>query len=114
MVTLSSSGQIGLNAAVTRNILGDNKFAHLLFDKEKHLIGIKFLKQGDPDSYPVKYTKSKSHASITGVSFLKTYEVFPSETRAYPATFDESSKILLVDISGTPSDKGFKKKGKSG
>jgi hypothetical protein len=100
MVTLSKSGMIGLNSAVTRNILGENKFAHLLFEKEKRLIGIRFLKQSDPDTYPVKYTKSRSHATISGVSFLKANNIFPSETTAYPATYDEPSKILVVNISG--------------
>lgn len=113
MVTLSGSGTFGLNAAVTRNILGDNKFAHLLFDKEKHLIGIQFLKQGDPDAYPVKCTKSRSHATISGVSFLKTYGAFPSETRAYPARFDDANKVLVVDISGMEGEKaGAKRKAK--
>ncbi len=99
MVSLSKSGMIGLNAAVTRNIIGDNQFAHLLFDKERHLIGIKFLKQKDMDSYPVKCTRNKSHGSIAGVSFLKTYKVFPSETTAYPATYDDNTKILVIDVS---------------
>lgn len=99
MVSLSKTGMIGLNAAVTRNIIGDNQFAHLLFDNERHLIGIKFLKQRDMDAYPVKCTRNKSHGSIAGVSFLKTYKVFPSETTAYPATYDDNTKILVIDVS---------------
>jgi hypothetical protein len=113
MVTLSKSGMIGLNAAITRNVLGDNRFAHLLFDKEKHLIGIKFLKTSDQDAYPVKCTKTMSHGTIAGVSFLKTYRIFPSETTAYRATFDDSGKILIVDISGMGDEKaGAKRKAK--
>lgn len=110
MVSLSKSGMIGLNAAVTRNILGDNKFAHLFFDKDKHLIGIKFLKNSDPDAYPVKCTKNMSHGSIAGVSFLKTYGIFPDDTKAYPATFDDNNKILVVDVSGEEIAKGGAKK----
>ena len=45
MVTLSTNGMIGLNAAVVRNLIGEHKFSHLLFDKEKSLVGIKLLKQ---------------------------------------------------------------------
>lgn len=110
MVTLSGSGMIGLNAAVTRNIIGDNRFAHLLFERDKHLVGIKFFKNSDPDAYPIKCTKSMSHGTIAGVSFLKTYGIFPDKTTAYPASFDESNKILVVDISGKESEKPEPKK----
>lgn len=105
MVSLSKSGMIGLNAAVTRNIVGDNQFAHLLFDKERHLIGVKFLKQKDADAYPVKCTKNKGHGSIAGVSFLKTYGIYPSETTQYMATFDDNAKILIIDVSERREEK---------
>ena len=110
MVSLSKTGIIGLNAAVTRNLIGENRFAHLLFDREKGLIGIKFIRDGDLDAYPVKCTKNMSHGSIAGVSFLKTYGVFPDETTAYPANFDESNKILVVDVSGKKNEKPEPKK----
>jgi hypothetical protein len=99
MVTLSKLGLINLNSAVTRNIVGEHKFAHLLFDREKHLIGIQFLKQRDADAYPIRLTKSRSNGSIAGVSFLKTYNIYPSETKAYNASFDETNKVLVVDLS---------------
>jgi len=110
MVTLSGNGMIGLNAAVTRNIIGDNRFAHLFFDRENQLIGIKFFKNNDQDAYPVKCSKSMSHGTIAGVSFLKTYGIFPDETKAYAATFDAHDKILVVDISGERDQKPELKK----
>jgi hypothetical protein len=110
MVTLLKSGMIGLNSAVTRNIVGENKYAHLFFDKEKRLIGFRFQKNNDQDAYPIKCTKSMSHGTIAGVSFLKTFGAFPDETIAYPANFDETNKILVVDISGAESAKGGTRK----
>lgn len=105
MVTLSKSGMIGLNAAVARNIMGDNKFAHLLFDKDRRLMGIKFMKVHDPDAYPIRCAKNKGHGSIAGVSFLKTYKIFPSETTAYPAIYDDNTKILAVNVSEKQEEK---------
>jgi hypothetical protein len=113
MVTLSKSGMIGLNTAVTKNILGENRYAHLFFDREKRFIGIKFQKNSDQDAYPVKCTPSMTHGSVAGVSFLKTYGIFPDETTAYPATFDDTNKILVVDISGVEVAKGAAKKKRS-
>jgi len=98
-VTLSSSGIIGLNTAVAKNIVGDAKYALLFFDKQQQLIGLKFIKNNDPDAYPVKLTASRTHGSLAGVSFLRTYKIFPTETIKYQAVFDEKEKILTVDLS---------------
>jgi len=110
MVTLSKSGMIGLNSAVTRNIIGDNRFAHLLFDRDRRLIGIKFLKNNDSDAYPIKCSNNMGHGTIAGVSFLKTYGIFPERTTAYPASFDERNKILVADVSGKESEKSEPRK----
>lgn len=109
-VTLTANGIIGLNSAVTRNILGDNKFAHFLFSSKERVIGLRFHKHKDADSYPVKCTKNRSHAAIAGISFLKTFGIFPNETTAYPATFLEKSKTLIVNISGKKTNKPAPKK----
>ena len=112
-VTLSKSGMLGLNAAVIRNLIGEYRFAHLLFDREKSLVGIKFLKQADPDAYPMQVIPSKSHGSISGVGFMKSYNILPTETKAYSATFDQESKTLVIDVSEiTSAVKEPKGKGK--
>ncbi|MBI4480841.1 MAG: hypothetical protein HY651_12530 [Acidobacteria bacterium] len=114
MVTLSTHGMIGLNAAVVRNVIGEHRFAHLLFDKEKSLIGIKLLKQADPDAYPMQVGKSKSHGSISGIGFLKTYKLTPTHTKAYPARFDQEAKTLIIDVSESITEtKVAKRKGKT-
>jgi hypothetical protein len=98
-VTLSASGIIGLNTAVAKNIVGEAKYAMLFFDKERQLMGLKFIKQNDPDAYPVKLTANKTHGSLAGISFLRTYKIFPKETIKYAAVFNEKDKILVVDLS---------------
>ena len=98
-VTLSSSGAIGLNTAVAKNILGDAKFALLFFDKRRRLIGLKFIKHSDPDAYPIKLTPNRTHGSLAGVAFLRAYKLFPTTTVKYAATYDEKEKILTVDLS---------------
>ncbi len=112
-VTLSRSGMIGLNAAVVRNLIGDHRFAHMLFDKEKSLVGIKFLKHPDADAYPITVVPSKSHGSISGVGFMKTYRIMPNATRAYPAKFDQETKTLVINVSELAAGaKGAKGRGK--
>lgn len=110
MVTLSTSGQFGLNSAVVRNILGTAKFALLLFDKERSLVGIRFLNANEPDAYPVKLAPNKGHGSITGMAFMKVYDIMPTETRSYPASYDDKSKILTVDLGAGGKSGGATKK----
>jgi hypothetical protein len=74
------------------------KYAHLMFDREKRLVGIKFSKQSDADAYPIQVTKTRSHGSIAGTSFLKTYDIFPVETKTYAASYNEQAKMLIVDV----------------
>jgi hypothetical protein len=114
-VTLGAGGQIGLNVAVTRNLLADNRFALLFFDREKSRIGIRFMKESNPDAYPVKLTKNLSHGAITGTAFLKTYGIYPTETTNCPTSWDLHERILIVDVSGVlepESVRAVKKKGR--
>jgi hypothetical protein len=99
-VTLSTSGQFGLNAAVVRNLIGESRYALLLFDQEKSLVGIKFLKTNEPDAYPIKISPNKGHGSVTGMAFMKSYNIMPAQTKAYPASYDDKTKILSVDLAG--------------
>src|SRR5438477_7589390 len=106
-VTLSKMGTIALNAFVVRKILGDMRFAMLMFDREKRFMGIKFLKQNEADAYPVRVTDNDSHGQISGVAFMRSYDIYPEKTTNLPARYDEQHKMLVVDVSGI---KGAKKK----
>ncbi len=111
MVTLSKSGLIGLNSAIARNILGDSKYAVLLFDRQQSLVGIKLLKANEPDAYPIKVTKSRSHAALSGLAFMKSHGLVPQETTAFPADFEPSDGLLVVDVSALAGlGKGPKRK----
>ena len=97
-VTLSKNGMLGLNTAVI-GLLGNRRFALLMFDRKKYLIGIKLLKENEPDAYPIGVVPAKSHGSISGVGFLKAYGIMPEKTQAFPALFDEKSNTIIADVS---------------
>ncbi len=97
-VTLSKNGMIGLNTATIR-LLGGNRYCLLMFDRRKHLVGIKLLKENQPDAYPVGVLEAKSHGTISGVSFLKAYGIMPDKTQAFPASYDDKAKLIIVDVS---------------
>lgn len=107
-VTLTKAGSIGLNSAIVRDILDGNKFATLMFDPDKHLIGIKLSTKGSFESYPINVDRD-NYASIAGVAFLKTYGIFPAVTRSFPASFDSRNHLIIIDVSDL-----VKKEGKKG
>ena len=107
-ITLAKSGIIGLNTAVVQ-LLGDRKYGLLLFDREKMLMGIKLLKKSERDAYQIGVVPKKSHGSISGTSFMKTYGIEPTETRAFPASYDDKAETLIADVSDFVKEK---KKGK--
>lgn len=113
-ITISKGGVIGLNAAVVR-LLGDRKYGMLMFDREKGLMGVKLLKRNHPDAYQIGVIAKKSHGSISGVAFLKAYNIEPTTTKAFPASYDEKNETLVADISefvhGNKKDKKTKAAG---
>jgi hypothetical protein len=109
-VSITKAGNLGLNSAIVRNFVGDARFATLLYDRDKHLIGIKVTKSGDGDSYPIKLSPKDNYALISGVSFLKYYEIYPTESRVYSASFDEKNRIIIVDATELAKKTGGKDK----
>lgn len=97
-VTLTANGRISLNVAIINEYIGDNKYATLLFDKEKKLVGIKFTKYADSTTYPIFINKAKSSGAINAMGFLKNYEITPPITSNYRASYDGRSKLLTFSI----------------
>ena len=98
-VTFGKNGIIGLNAAICRTLKVDGKNAQLLFDRDRSLVGIKIVPQKTGDTYPLKTDSKGSHASLSGTSFLKNYGLYPEKTIAFTATYDESTKTIIFDVS---------------
>jgi len=98
-VTFGKNGIIGLNATICRTLKVDGKHAQLLFDRDRNLVGIKIVPQKTGDTYPLKTGSRGSHASLSGTSFLKNYKLYPEKTIAFTATYDESTKTIIFDVS---------------
>jgi len=98
-ISVTKVGSIGLNATVVRDYVGKARFATLMFDPDKSLIGIKLTDKADEGSYPIKKAPKDNYALISGVSFLKAYGIFPKESANYSATFDEKNRIIIANVS---------------
>jgi hypothetical protein len=98
-VTFGKNGIIGLNSAICRTLKVNGKNALLQFDRDNSLVGIKIVSQKTGDTYPLKTDSKGSHASLSGTSFLKNYGLYPEKTIAFTATYEESSKTIIFDVS---------------
>jgi hypothetical protein len=97
-VTVTSTGRLSLNVAVINNFVEDNKFAILMFDRSRKLVGIKFAKSSDSTTYPIFINRVKSSAAINCQAFLKNYSLIPEKTSNYEASYDKKSKLLTFSI----------------
>jgi hypothetical protein len=98
-ITLSKAGNIGINVAILRSpIVKDAKYALFMFDRDKKLLGFKFIKERVPEAYPLKLTPRDNHGMLAATAMLKTYDIFPKETKSYLAKFDDHNKIWFIDL----------------
>lgn len=98
-VTLQRNGKIGLNQAALR-ALGQPGAVVLLFDSTTHSVGLRATTKSLPHAYPV--LKHAGAATVTAIAFAKHYSIDLSETRSFPATFEDG--VLVIDLNkGVPS-----------
>ena len=102
-ISIAPPGRIGLNVAVVKNIILPNKFkfALLMYDRERRLIGIKFTKQSNPDAYPLMVSARGSSSTLAGTAFVKTFGIPYDKTTKYRAKYDDKTQTLIADLSQT-------------
>lgn len=106
-ITITKAGNIGINSAIIKSGgAKELKFALFMFDRDKNLFGVKFIKERVPESYPVKMTPKENYAMLAGTAVLKAYNIFPAQTKNYSAQFDDHNKIWFIDLAeGTGTGK---------
>lgn len=71
-----------------------------MFDRDKNLLGVKFIKEKVPEAYPLKLTPRENYGMLAGTAMLKTYNIFPKGNgKSYTAKFDDQHKIWYIDLS---------------
>jgi hypothetical protein len=98
-VTFGKNGIIGLNSVIVRKLKVNGKNAQMLYDRDRNLVGIRIVSQKTADTYPLKSDSRDSHASLSGTSFLKNYNLYPDSTISFEATYDEPTKTIVFDVS---------------
>jgi len=98
-VTILKSGGFFFNNSCYDKYLSKANFINLLFDKEENRIGLHLSDKKENYSYPIRHSDKRAGFGISAKSFLKFFEIeYEAKSVTYNASWDESSKILEVDL----------------
>ena len=99
-ITVRKNGSLSFNQeAVEQFPIGEKKHADLYFDQEEKTIGIRPI---DPKAgvaaFAICRERGKTY-TISCASFLKKCNLnFPSGSKVYPATYDDSLQMIIAKI----------------
>ena len=102
---ISQFGRISLNSQAVKTFgLDGYKYAALFYDKEKELIGVKFLKEKDVSIASLVSIQGRKNSGIflAALSFLYHYEIFTKDNK-FTAWFD----IAPSKLDGSDEEKFF-------
>lgn len=99
-VTVSTNGFLTLNRAAWL-ALGLPYKVHLLWDRDRRLIGLRAVGSLDPDGYSV--TNVQGAGRITAKAFLQYHGVETSATRRWPA--EMLDRVLCIAIGADEPDR---------
>ena len=84
-VAVSKSGRIALNksafAVLDKNAI---EFVLLLWDKDRHRIGIRPITKKDSRAYSLKFGPKKNGAYFSAKTFLDYIKIDYAETKSFP------------------------------
>jgi hypothetical protein len=96
-VSISPLGRIGLNQSITKTLAESAvEYVLLLWDKEKHRMAIRPITKKDSRAYGLSHAKSST--AFSGKTFLDYIGYDYSETRSFPAEWNEKENILEVEL----------------
>jgi hypothetical protein len=100
-VTIQKRGTISLNRASYR-AMGSPKYAELLFNRSKRLIGIRPANTASGRTVPVRRQGHSESYLIAGLTFTKEYDIDSSVARRFVATLD--GNMLVIDLNSPSTD----------
>ena len=100
-VTIQKRGTISLNRAAFQ-AMGNPKYAELLFNRNKRLIGIRPTNSASGRTAPIRKQGQSESYLIAGLTFTKEYDIDSSVARRYVATIQEN--MLIVDLNSPSTD----------
>ncbi len=96
-VTITKSGQIGLNSSCLDKYFNSKENVLLYVDKNKKKIGIKPINRPEENSFRISFSVKRTTGSISGHSFLKYCRIDFPQTKRFIPEWDSRENILTID-----------------
>lgn len=100
-VTITNFGRIAINNSASDKLAKNHDgFVVLLWDKATNRVGIQPVKREDTRTYPLKAygPKGRSGTGFSAVTFLNFINYDWSETRSFPAEWNQTENMLIFGI----------------
>ncbi len=99
-ISIRSNGQLGFSqGAIHKFNLSSFKFGILFYDKGEGKIGIQ-LSNDENEKGICKLQVRPQNASISAKAFLDFFDLPYSETKSYPAEWNEENKMIIFSLKG--------------
>ncbi len=96
-ISVSKNGMLGINQACREQYLPKAEAVQLLFDAKSKRIGVRPVPPETEHTYKLRPLKGGGF-QVTAISFLRHYEIEQARTKKYPATWDETEKVVVVKL----------------
>lgn len=98
-VSFTTHGRMAFNKAATKrfeDIAAEQVF--LMWDKEKHLIGVRPTTKKDKRAYKVNYGKKGNGCGFSASTFLKYVGYKETDTNSFEARWDEEEVMFVIEV----------------
>ena len=98
-ISVSSEGRVNLNKGVVQRLRAMAvEYVLLLWDGERHKVGLRPISKRDNRAFRVLYGNRENAAALSGKSFFDYIGYNYAESRILPATWDENEEMFEIPI----------------
>lgn len=98
MATITKDSIINFNAMAMEKHVKKFIYAVFYYDRKDKLIGIKFSRKDAPEAYKIRKDREGRLGSVSAMSFLRYYNIKPTQTLSYHAEWNEQDEMLIIDL----------------
>lgn len=97
-VRIDKFGRLVMNRECYEAYFKGYKFASLYYDAVENKIGIKPEKERLAEHFTLHLNKQKISASVSAVTFFRTYGIPHAVSRSLPAEWSEELQMILINL----------------
>lgn len=97
-VSILKTGGFGFNQAFCMRFLSGHDYVQLYFDKDRKIIGLKPVQEGEEDAIKIRKVTGGKSATIAARPFFTYFNIKHEKTRSYKASWNEVDKLVEIRL----------------